>query len=89
MHVFGGETDPYRTSVLLAGHNFNSRYINKNVDQFKQDPTYIDPLYGVEGVDQNIAATISEVLSVKGPTCPPSSPKQSAGCAGWRPTRGL
>jgi 3-oxoacyl-[acyl-carrier-protein] synthase-1/3-oxoacyl-[acyl-carrier-protein] synthase II len=67
--LFHKETDPYRTSVLLAGHNFNSRYVNKNIDQFKQDPTYIDPLLAVEGLDQNIAATISEVLSVKGPVC--------------------
>jgi 3-oxoacyl-(acyl-carrier-protein) synthase len=67
--LFRKETDPYRTSVLLAGHNFNSRYVNKNIDQFKQDPTYIDPLFGLEGLDQNIAATISEVLSVKGPVC--------------------
>ena len=67
--LFGQEQDPYRTSVLLAGHNFNSRYVNKNIDQFKQDPTYIDPLFGLEGLDQNIAATVSEVLSIKGPVC--------------------
>ena len=67
--LFGQEHDPFRTSVLLAGHNFNSRYVNKNIDQFKQDPTYIDPLFGLEGLDQNIAATVSEVLSVKGPVC--------------------
>jgi 3-oxoacyl-(acyl-carrier-protein) synthase len=67
--LFGQEQDPYRTSVLLAGHNFNSRYVNKNIDQFKKDPTYIDPLFGLEGLDQNIAATVSEVLSIKGPVC--------------------
>jgi 3-oxoacyl-[acyl-carrier-protein] synthase-1/3-oxoacyl-[acyl-carrier-protein] synthase II len=70
--LFGAQSadlDPFRTSVLLAGHNFNSRYVNKNHDQFNVDPTYIDPLLGVEGLDQNIAATVSEVLSVKGPVC--------------------
>jgi 3-oxoacyl-(acyl-carrier-protein) synthase len=67
--LFGKEQDAYRTSVLLAGHNFNSRYILKNIDQFRQDPSYIDPLYSVEALDQNIAAMISEVLSIKGPVC--------------------
>jgi 3-oxoacyl-(acyl-carrier-protein) synthase len=65
--LFSRENDPFRTSVVLAGHNFNSRYVNKNLDQFKQDPSYIDPLLGVEGLDQNIAATMSEILVVKGP----------------------
>ncbi|MBN1898443.1 MAG: beta-ketoacyl-[acyl-carrier-protein] synthase family protein [Spirochaetes bacterium] len=60
--------DPFRTSVLVAGHNFNSRYITKNNEQFQEEPAFIDPLFGVEALDPNIAATISEVLGARGPT---------------------
>jgi 3-oxoacyl-(acyl-carrier-protein) synthase len=67
--LFCKEQDPYLTSVLLAGHNFNSKYVIKNIDQYKQDPSYMDPLFGVEALDQNIAAMISEVLSIRGPVC--------------------
>jgi 3-oxoacyl-[acyl-carrier-protein] synthase-1/3-oxoacyl-[acyl-carrier-protein] synthase II len=67
--LFGRNDDPYRTSVVLAGHNFNSKYINKNAIQYEKEPAYIDPLFGVEGLDQNIAASVSEILAVKGPTC--------------------
>lgn len=67
--LFSKAQDPYRTSVLLAGHNFNSKYINRNLDQFKRDPAYLDSLFSVEALDQNIAAVISEVLSIKGPVC--------------------
>jgi 3-oxoacyl-(acyl-carrier-protein) synthase len=65
--LFGCGDDPHRTSVVLAGHNFNSKYVNKNVYQFEKEPAYIDPLFGLEGLDQNIAATISEILAVQGP----------------------
>jgi 3-oxoacyl-(acyl-carrier-protein) synthase len=67
--LFGSDSDPFRTSVALAGHNINSRYITKNTRLFDKDHDSIDPLFGVEGLDQNIAATISEVLSVQGPVC--------------------
>lgn len=65
--LFGLEADPFATSVLVAGHNFNSRYILKNHEQFKAEPLYIDPLFGVEALDPNIAASVTEVLGVRGP----------------------
>ncbi len=66
--LFGLDADPFATSVLVAGHNFNSRYILKNNEQFQDEPLYIDPLFGVEALDPNIAASVSEVLGVRGPT---------------------
>ncbi len=60
--------DPFRTSVLVGGHNFNSRYITKNTEQFRAEPLFIEPLFGVEALDSNIAATVSEVLGLRGPT---------------------
>ncbi|MEW6516007.1 MAG: beta-ketoacyl-[acyl-carrier-protein] synthase family protein [candidate division FCPU426 bacterium] len=65
--LFGLEADPFATSVLVAGHNFNSRYILKNSEQFKAEPLYIDPLFGVEALDPNIAASVTEVLGARGP----------------------
>ncbi len=66
--LLGIDVDPFRTSVIVGGHNFNSKYITKNNDQFREEPAFIDPLFGVEGLDPNIAATISEVLNARGPT---------------------
>ncbi len=65
--LFNNKDDPFRTSIIVGGHNFNSRYITKNTNQFQEEPAYIDPLFGVEALDPNIAATISEILSVRGP----------------------
>ncbi len=62
------KSDPFRTSILVGGHNFNSRYITKNTGQFQTEPLYIEPLFGVEALDPNIAATASEILGLKGPT---------------------
>ncbi len=66
--LFDIESDPFRTSVIVAGHNFNSRYITKNINQFQEEPAYIDALFGVEALDPNIAACVSEVLFSRGPT---------------------
>jgi len=59
--------DPFRVSVMAAGHNFNSKYIMEQTLQFVEEPAWIDPLYGVEALDPNIPGTISEVLGAKGP----------------------
>ncbi|MCK5218984.1 beta-ketoacyl-[acyl-carrier-protein] synthase family protein, partial [bacterium] len=47
------KSDPFRTSILVGGHNFNSRYITKNAEQFQTEPLYIEPLFGVEALDPN------------------------------------
>jgi 3-oxoacyl-[acyl-carrier-protein] synthase I len=66
--LYGTSDDPFRTSVLVGGHNFNSRYITQNTEQFEEEPLYIEPLFGVEALDSNIAATVSEILGLRGPT---------------------
>jgi 3-oxoacyl-(acyl-carrier-protein) synthase len=66
--LYGVDTDPFRTSVLVAGHNLNTRYIFENGLQFLKEPEFIEPLSGVEGIDPNIPAVISETLGLQGPT---------------------
>ncbi len=66
--LFNQEVDPFRISVLVGGHNFNSNYVLDNIHQFEEEPAYIQPLFGVEALDPNIPATISEVLKAQGPT---------------------
>ncbi|MDH4220883.1 MAG: beta-ketoacyl-[acyl-carrier-protein] synthase family protein, partial [Candidatus Aminicenantes bacterium] len=66
--LFNVNVDPYRISVLVGGHNFNSNYVLDNMHQFEEEPAYVDPLFGVEALDPNIPATIAEVLLAQGPT---------------------
>lgn len=65
--LFNIEIDPYRISVMVGGHNFNSNYVLDNIHQFEEEPAFIEPLFGVEALDPNIPATISEVLKTQGP----------------------
>lgn len=57
----------YKTSVNVAGHNFNSNYIFENFKRFTDDIDDIDPLSGVEAIDPNIPALITEILGIHGP----------------------
>jgi len=66
--LFGGPLDPFRGSVVLGGHNINSRYIEKNILQYAREPDHIDPVMGVEALDPNIAGCVSELLELNGPT---------------------
>lgn len=63
----GLEIDPYRTGVMLGGHNLNSNYIFQNALQFVEEPEYMDPLAGIEAIDPNVPAAITEVLGLNGP----------------------
>ena len=63
-----GAVDPFRTSVIVGGHNLNSNYIHENSKRFLQDPEYLDPLSGVEGIDPNVPAVITEILGLHGPS---------------------
>ncbi len=60
--------DPYRVSVPVGGHNFNSRYVTDNNDRYRDDPDFIDPLMGVHGLDPNAASCVAEVIGARGPT---------------------
>jgi len=66
--LFGVEVDRYRTSVIVPGHNLNSNYIFEKARQFLEEPEYIDPLAGVEAIDPNVPAIITEVMGLQGPT---------------------
>jgi len=56
-----------RISVMVGGHNFNSRYVHEQNMQFLKEPAFIDPLYGIEALDPNIPGTICEVVNARGP----------------------
>lgn len=60
--------DRLNTSVVVAGHNLNSNYIFRNALQFQEEPEYIDPLSGVEAIDPNVPALVTEILGIEGPT---------------------
>jgi 3-oxoacyl-[acyl-carrier-protein] synthase I len=60
--------DPYRTSVIVGGHNLNSNYIHENSKKFLKDEESVDVLSGVEAIDPNVPALITEVLGLHGPT---------------------
>lgn len=61
------DLDPHRTGVIVAGHDLNHNYIESNTLRFFADKNSMDPLCGVEALDSNIAATLSEVLGTNGP----------------------
>ena len=62
-----GAVDPFRTCVIVGGHNLNSNYIHENSKRFFQDEEGMDPLSGVEGIDPNVPAVITEILGLHGP----------------------
>lgn len=66
--LIGKEIDPYRTSVIVPGHNLNSNYIFENTKQYFEDPYWVDSLAGVEAIDPNVPAIVTEILGLKGPT---------------------
>ncbi len=65
--LFSHDVDPYTTAVIMAGHNFNSNYIFENAKTYLEEPEYIDPLCGVEAIDPNVVATVTEALQLNGP----------------------
>lgn len=66
--LFATGVDPFRTSVIVGGHNLNSNYIHENSKRFFEDEEAMDPLSGVEGIDPNVPAVITEILGLHGPT---------------------
>ncbi len=65
--LFQDGTDPYRTSVIVGGHNLNSNYIHENSKKFIQDVDAVDNLSGVEAIDPNVPGIVTEVLQLHGP----------------------
>ena len=61
------EIDPFRVSAPVGGHNLNSKYLYDNAVQFREEPEFIEPLSGVEGIDPSIPGLITEALGLHGP----------------------
>jgi 3-oxoacyl-[acyl-carrier-protein] synthase I len=66
--LFADGVDSYRTSVVVGGHNLNSNYIHENSKRFLEDEESVDALSGVEAIDPNVPALITEILGLHGPT---------------------
>lgn len=64
--LFGNPEDPFKTSVVVAGHNLNHNYILDNNLRYQKDRDSVDLFCGIEALDTTIAATLSELLEVKG-----------------------
>ncbi len=65
--LVGVEIDPTLTGVMVAGHNINSHYSDENRDQFREEPDYIDPWLALHALDTDHAASVSELVGVRGP----------------------
>lgn len=53
-------------AVVVAGHNLNGRYIRSQYEDFERDPTWIDGLMSLHGLDTDHAGSISELLGARG-----------------------
>ena len=61
------------TTSIIYNKNFDGIIkkilkLFESTEQFEEEPLYIEPLFGVEALDSNIAATVSEILGLRGPT---------------------
>lgn len=65
--LFERKPDPVRVGVIVSGHNINVNYDFDNRTQFDREPDYIDSLYGLQTLDTDHAAAVSEVLGIYGP----------------------
>lgn len=65
--LLGTDFDRFRTSAPVGGHNLNSKYLYDNGVQFREEPEFIAPLSGVEGIDPSIPGLITESLGIHGP----------------------
>jgi 3-oxoacyl-(acyl-carrier-protein) synthase len=65
---FDAATDPHRLGHVLGGHNLQLRYQHENYETFREEPDFIDPLFGLMALDTDVLSVTSEVLGVKGAT---------------------
>jgi 3-oxoacyl-(acyl-carrier-protein) synthase len=73
--------DKDRICTIIGGHNFNDNYIVKNINQFREEPEYIDGLMGICFFDSDMAACIAESLKIFGPMYTVGGTCTSAGLA--------
>lgn len=61
------QVDQAKIGVIVAGHNINSHYQDKNKEVFNTEPDYIDALFPLRSLDTDHAGSVSEVLQARGP----------------------
>ena len=66
--LLGADYDPFTISAPVGGHNLNSKYLYENGLQFHEEPEFIQPLSGVEGIDPAVPGLITEALGLHGPS---------------------
>lgn len=66
-HLFETDVDLFRMSAPVGGHNLNSKYLFDNGAQFREEPEFIEPLSGIEGIDPAIPGLVTEALGLHGP----------------------
>ncbi len=59
--------EDHALSVVVGGHNLNSRYTRQNNKTFDEEPDYIDAMFALQCLDTDHAGSVSEVLQAKGP----------------------
>ncbi len=58
--------DPYRQSVIVAGHNLPEAYLLKNHKVFMDEPDWIDGMTALLALDTDHAGSIGDILGCKG-----------------------
>lgn len=66
-NMFSGGYSADKIGVIVSGHNINVNYDFENRTEFDKNADYIDPLYGLQILDTDHAASVSEVLQLNGP----------------------
>lgn len=67
-HFQQDDLDPAESSLVVAGHDINHRYILDNNLRFLNKRSSVDVLSGFEGLDTGICAVLAEFLAVRGPS---------------------
>lgn len=62
-----GSAPADQTAVAVAGHNLNSRHVNRNAMEFESEPDFIDGLLSLSSLDTDHAGCVSELLNLRGP----------------------
>ena len=59
---------PERVAHVLAGHNINGNYVFQTGKAFREEPEFIDPLFGMVAGDTDVLSVVSELLGLQGPS---------------------
>jgi 3-oxoacyl-(acyl-carrier-protein) synthase len=59
---------PERCAHVCAGHNLGHGYVSANQRTFREDPEFIEPLFGVHHLDTDVVGVTCELLGIKGPS---------------------